>query len=96
MPDAETYSKKIIKEVCKLQTKQYNFCCIVYPWELYLMEFDLYFSSKKNCDRYSEALRNGYTFDISRFIHWQACYDILLDNDYNKIMSLYTQDYPMT
>lgn len=84
---------KIPKEANKLQMKIYDFCCIIYPWELYLMEFDLYISSKKNCDRCSEALKNGYTLNV---VHYQACIDILLDNDYNKIMSLYTQDYPMT
>lgn len=47
------------------------------------MEFDLYF----------ETMKNGYAINV---VHWQACIDILLDNDYNKIMSLYTQDYPMT
>lgn len=96
MHDAKTYCMKIPKKVCEMQMKIYDFCCIIQPWELYLMEFDLYFLAKKNCNRYSEALRNGYTFDISCFIHWQACTDILLDNDYNKIMSLYTQDYQMT
>lgn len=73
--------------------KFYNFCCIIYPWELYLMEFDLYIYSKKNCDRYSEALKNGYALNV---VHYWCCIDILLDNDYNKIMSLYAQDYPMT
>lgn len=76
-----------------MQMKMYYFCCIVYPWELYLMEFDLYMSSKKNCDKYSETLKNGYTLNV---VHYKTCIDILLDNDYNKIMSLYTQDYPMT
>lgn len=73
--------------------KIYDFCCIVYPWELYLMEFDLYFLAKNNCDRYFETIKNGYALNV---VHYQACIDILLDNDYNKIMSLYTQDYPMT
>lgn len=27
--------------------KIYDLCCIVYPWELYLMEFDLYFEALK-------------------------------------------------
>lgn len=93
MGDPEIYCMKIPKEVNSMQIKIYDFCCINYPWELYLMEFDLYLLSKKNCDGYSEALRNGYAINV---VHYQACIDILLDNDYNKIMSLYTQDYPMT
>lgn len=87
------YCMKIPKEVNTTQIKFYDFCCIIYPWELYLMEFDLYFLAKNNCDRYFETMKNGYALNV---VHFQACIDILLDNDYNKTMSLYIQDYPMT
>jgi hypothetical protein len=83
MCDPETYCMKIPKEVNTTQIKFYDFCCIIYPWELYLMEFDLYL----------ETMKNGYTLNV---LHYQACIDILLDNDFNKIMSLYTQDYQLT
>lgn len=72
--------------------KIYNFCCIIYPWELYLMEFDLYFLAKPKYETYKSAI--GYCIvDITLLKGFR---DIYLDNDYNKIMSLYTQDYPMT
>lgn len=61
--------------------KIYNFCCIICPWELYLIEFDLYFIAKPKYETY----KRGNT------IHMEAIRDILLDNDYNKVMSLYTQ-----
>lgn len=72
--------------------KFYNFCCIVYPWELYLIEFDLYFSAKPKYETYKSAI--GYC--CINITHMEAVRDLYLDNDYNKIMSLYTQDYPMT
>ena len=66
--------------------------CIVYPWELYLMEFNLYFLAKPKYKTYKSAI--GYcVVDIT---HMEALSDIYLDNDFNKIMSLYAQDYPMT
>lgn len=92
MRDSVTYCMKIPKEVNKLQMKLYNFCCIIYPWELYLMEFDLYMLSKPKYEAYKSAI--GYcVVDIT---YLKGLRDIYLDNDYNKIMSLYTQDYPMT
>lgn len=66
--------------------------CIVYPWELYLTEFDLYFLAKPKDETYKSAI--GYCIvDITLFKGFR---DIRLDNDYKKIMSMYTQDYPMT
>lgn len=92
MCDPETYCMKIPKEVNSMQIKIYDFCCINYPWELYLMEFDLYLLSKPKYETYKSAI--GYC--VVNATHMKALRDIYLDNDYNKIMSLYTQDYPMT
>ena len=75
-----------------MHTKFYDFCCIVYPWELYVMESDLYFLAKPKYEAYKSTI--GYCIvDITLV---KAIRDIYLDNDFNKIMSLFTQDYPYT